>query len=214
MGNTKAIGVAYSDQDLYGSTITDPSFILSGLAAASSPLANSDTLPVVQGSVTKRTTVGGLFTALNYGMFQHNQTITNGGATTANLFPLDTTDFANGISVADGSKVTVTTGGVYNIQFSAQLYRSGGGTGFSTVEIWLSKNGANIPETNGQMNVPQSGGKAMAAWNYLVQANAGDYFQLYWSSTDAALEILYADAGTDPTRPVTPSIIVTVTQVG
>jgi hypothetical protein len=64
------------------------------------------------------------------------------------------------------------------------------------------------------MNVPQSGGKAMAAWNYLVQANAGDYFQLYWSSTDAALEILYADAGTDPTRPVTPSIIVTVTQVG
>lgn len=151
--------------------------------------------------------------AANYGMFQHNQTISSGGATTANLFPLDTTDFANGISVVDGSKVTFTTGGIYNFQFSAQLYRSGGGTGFSTVEIWLSKNGANIPETNGQMNVPQSGGKAMAAWNYLVPVNAGDYLQLYWSSTDAELQILYSGAGTDPTRPITPSIIVTVVQV-
>jgi hypothetical protein len=151
--------------------------------------------------------------ALNYGMFQHNQTITNGGATTANLFPLDTTDFANGVSVVDGSKITLTTGGIYNIQFSAQFSRAGG-TGFSTVEVWLSKNGTNVADTNGQVNVPQSGGKSIASWNYLVQANSGDYFQLYWSSADTGLVVLYAEAGTNPVRPVTPSIIVTVTQVG
>jgi len=151
--------------------------------------------------------------ALNYGMFQHNATLTNGGATTANLFLFDTTDFANGISVVDTSKITFVTGGIYNFQFSAQLYRSGGGTGFSTAEIWLSKNGTNVAESNGQMNVPQSGGKAMAAWNYLVPVNSGDYLQLYWSSSDTGLEILYAGAGTNPTRPVTPSNIVTVTQV-
>ena len=186
---------------------------ISALPAATTPLTGAELVPIVQNGTTKKATVANVYGAVSYGMFQHNQTISSGGATTANLFPLDTTDFANGISVVDGSKITVTTGGVYNLQFSAQLYRSGGGTGFSTVEIWLSKNGTNIPETNGQMNVPQSGGKAMAAWNYLVQANAGDYLQLYWSSTDAALEILYAGAGTDPTRPVTPSIIVTVVQV-
>jgi hypothetical protein len=151
--------------------------------------------------------------ALNYGMLQHNQTITNGGATTANVFPLDTTDFANGVSVVDGSKITLTTGGIYNIQFSAQFSRAGG-TGFSTVEVWLSKNGTNVADTNGQVNVPQSGGKSIASWNYLVQANSGDYFQLYWSSADTGLVVLYAEAGTDPVRPVTPSIIVTVTQVG
>jgi hypothetical protein len=150
--------------------------------------------------------------AANYGMFQNNTTLTNGGATTANLFTLDTTDFANGVSVVDGSKVTFTTGGIYNYQFSAQLSRPAG-TGFSTVEIWLRKNGVNVAETNGQVNVPQSGGKAIAAWNYLIQANAGDYFQLYWSSTDTNVEILYGAAGTNPTRPVTPAIIVTVTQV-
>jgi len=150
--------------------------------------------------------------AANYGMFQNNATLTNGGATTANLFTLDTTDFANGVSVVDGSKVTFTTGGIYNYQFSAQFSRAGG-TGFSTVEVWLSKNGTNVAETTGQVNVPQSGGKNIAAWNYLVPVNAGDYLQLYWASTDTTLEVLYSAAGTNPTRPVTPAIIVTVQQV-
>ena len=150
--------------------------------------------------------------AANYGMFQHNATLTNGGATSANLFLLDTVDFANGVSVVDGSKVTIATSGVYNLQFSAQFSRAGG-AGFSTVEIWLAKNGANVADTTGQVNVPQSGGKNIAAWNYLIQANSGDYFQLYWASTDTTLEVLYSAAGTNPTRPVTPAIIVTVTQV-
>jgi hypothetical protein len=150
--------------------------------------------------------------AANYGMFQHNETLTNGGATSANLFLLDTVDFANGISVVDGSKITIATGGVYNLQFSAQFSRAGG-TGFSTAEVWLAKNGANVADTTGQVNVPQSGGKNIAAWNYLIQANSGDYFQLYWASTDTTLEVLYSAAGTNPTRPVTPAIIVTVTQV-
>jgi hypothetical protein len=150
--------------------------------------------------------------AANYGMFQHNETLTNGGATSANLFLLDTVDFANGISVVGGSKITIATGGVYNLQFSAQFSRAGG-TGFSTAEVWLAKNGANVADTTGQVNVPQSGGKNIAAWNYLIQANSGDYFQLYWASTDTTLEVLYSAAGTNPTRPVTPAIIVTVTQV-
>ena len=150
--------------------------------------------------------------AANYGMFQDNNTQTNGGATTANLMLLRTTDFANGVSIASDSRITVQTGGVYNIQFSSQFSRAGG-TGFSTVEVWMGKNGANLAETNGQVNIPQSGGKAIASWNYLVQANSGDYFQLYWSSTDASVEMWYGGAGTDPTRPETPSVIVTVTQV-
>jgi len=152
------------------------------------------------------------YMAANYGMFQNNATITNGGATTANLFTLDTTDFANGVSVVSDSRITISTGGVYNLQFSAQFARTGG-VGFSTAEVWLSKNGTNVAETNGQVNIPQSGGKTIASWNYLIQANSGDYFQLYWSSTDTSLEVLYAAAGTNPTRPVTPAIIVTVTQV-
>lgn len=213
MGNTKAIGVAYSDQDLDGSTIANPNFVLSGLAAASTPLVGSDTLSVVQSNTTKRATVESLFTALHYGMFQDNTTQTNGGATTANVMTYNTTDFANGISVVSNSRLTVSRTGVYNIQFSSQFSRAGG-VGFSTIDVWLSKNGSNVAETNTQLNVPQSGGKAVAAWNYLAQATAGDYFELYWASSDTAVEMWFSAAGTNPTRPVTPSVIVTITQVG
>jgi hypothetical protein len=152
------------------------------------------------------------FTPLNYGAFQDSNTQASGGATSANLMLLGTTDYSNGVSVVSGSRMTVATTGIYNIQFSAQFSRAAG-TGFSTVEVWLTKNGTNVVGSNGQVNVPQSGGKNIAAWNYLVQANSSDYFQLYWSSTDANVELLASAAGTNPTRPTTPSLIVTVTQV-
>jgi hypothetical protein len=150
--------------------------------------------------------------AANYGMFQDNNDQTNAGATSVNTMLLRTTDFANGISVVSNSRITMATGGIYNIQFSAQFTRSGG-AGFSTVEVWLKQNGSNVAETNGQVNVPQSGGAALPSWNYLVQANSGDYFELCWSSTDTSVVMDYIAAGTDPARPETPSIIVTVTQV-
>ncbi len=150
--------------------------------------------------------------AKTYGAFQDNVTQTNAGATSANAMLLRTTDFASGVSIASNSRITISRTGVYNIQFSSQFSRAGG-TGFSTVEIWLSKNGTNVPETNTQLNVPQSGGKAVAAWNFFVQANAGDYFELYWSSSDTSVEMWYGAAGTNPTRPETPSVILTVQEI-
>jgi hypothetical protein len=152
------------------------------------------------------------FVSLNYGAFQDATTQTSGGATSANLVLLGTTDYSNGVSVVSNSRMTVATTGIYNLQFSIQFSRTAG-VGFSTVEVWLAKNGANVAGSNGQVNVPQSGGKNIAAWNYVVQANSGDYFELYWSSTDASVEMLAAAVGTNPTRPTTPSVIATVTQV-
>jgi hypothetical protein len=156
------------------------------------------------------------FAPLNYGAFLDNNTQTNAGAiadpVTGNVMLLRTTDYSNGVSIVSNSRITVSTAGVYNIQFSSQFGRVGG-VGFSIVDVWLSKNGTIVVGSNGQVNVPQSGGKNIAAWNYLIQANSGDYFQLYWASTDTTLEVLYSAAGTNPTRPVTPAIIVTVTQV-
>lgn len=153
----------------------------------------------------------------NYGMFQDNATQTNVGAgldpVEANVMTLGTTDFASGVSIVDDTKITIANKGVYNVQFSSQFSRAGG-AGFSTVEVWLRKNGSNVPETNTSLNIPQSGGKAVAAWNFLVQANAGDYYELVWYSSDADVEMWYSAAGTDPVRPEIPSVILTVTQVG
>ena len=124
----------------------------------------------------------------------------------------NTADLTNGVSIVTDSQITLATAGVYNIQFSSQFSRAGG-TGFSTVDVWLSKNGANVTSSNTQVNVPNSGGKAVASWTFLVDASAGDYYELYWSSTDTSVVMFYIDSEINPTRPSIPSVILNVIQV-
>jgi hypothetical protein len=217
VGDTQAIGVAYRDQDLVRSRITDPQFTLTGLSTPSTPLTGSETFALNQSGVTKQTTIDQIFTAAHYGMFQDNNTQTNVGIgqvpPTGNIMLLRTTDFAQGVTIASNSRITISRAGTYNIQFSSQFSRAGGAGGLSSVEIWLMKNGANIAETNTHLTINNNGGKAVAAWNWLIQPTAGDYYQLVWYSTDANVEMWYSAAATNPARPETPSVIVTVTQV-
>lgn len=148
----------------------------------------------------------------NYGSFLDTTSQTNGGATTANVMTLNTTDIATGVSIASNSRITIAQPGIYNIMFSAQFGRISG-TGFSTIEVWLRKNGVDVEQSNGVFNVPQSGGKNVASWDYIVSANAGDYYEFYWSSSDTNVILTAYAAGTGPTRPATPSLAVTVMQV-
>lgn len=142
------------------------------------------------------------------------QTLT-GGAGVAVPVILRTTDVSatNGISiVTDGtnlSRITFANAGVYNILFSAQLANSGG-TG-QTVDFWLRKNGstaaANIANTNGKVFLQGNASHVMAAWNYFVTVNAGDYIQLVWTATSTNITMVYEVA--NAVHPATPSIILT-----
>jgi hypothetical protein len=222
VGDTQAIGVAYRDQDLLNSRIVTPAIVapqfdLTPLSTATIPLVGTETLAVVQGGVTKQMPVVSLATGMYYGAFQDNNTQTNVGIglvpPAGNAMKFRTTDFANGISIVNDTKITLPRTGVYNMQFSAQLSRGGGGGGLSTVEIWLRKNGTNVPETNTSITISSNGGKAVAAWNFFLQSTAGDYYELIWYSTDSAVEVWYAAAGTNPARPEIPSVILTMQQV-
>jgi len=66
-----------------------------------------------------------------YGAFSSDQDQTT-TANTATLMTLNTTDFANGVSIAT-SKITVATAGIYNLQFSAQFQNTD--TAFQDVYI-------------------------------------------------------------------------------
>jgi hypothetical protein len=150
--------------------------------------------------------------ARNYGSFFDTTTQNNAGATSANVMTLNTTDIASGVSVVSNSRITIQSPGVYNILFSSQFLRAGG-TGFSTVDVWLKKNGTDVDGSTGSFNVPQSGGKTVASWDYMVNASAGDYYEFYWCSSDTSVQMWAAAAGTGPTRPTTPSVAITVQQV-
>lgn len=137
---------------------------------------------------------------------------TNAGATSVNKMTYNTTDFSNGVSIVSNSRITMANAGIYNIQFSAQFDKTDSGD--DTVQIWLCKNGSNIANTNTEMTLVGNNGKHVAAWNFFVNAAAGDYFEICWHSSDTEVFINYIAAATTPTRPAIPSVILTVNKVG
>jgi hypothetical protein len=151
--------------------------------------------------------------APNYGLFHDNTTQVAALANTAYAMTLGETDLSRGISIVDGSKITIDRAAIYNIQFSTQLDRTNSGN--DVVDIWFRKNGIDLPDSNTKVTI--SGGanaaKTVAAWNFFGQANAGDYFQIMWNTPDVRVRLHYDPAGTSPTRPITPSVIVTVNEV-
>ena len=136
---------------------------------------------------------------------------TNAGATSVNLMKFRTTDISRDISIVSDSRITMAKAGIYNIQFSAQLDKTDSGD--DTVQIWIRKNGNNVANTNTETTLVGNAGKHVAAWNFVVQASAGDYYEIAWHSADTSVFINYIAAASTPTRPAIPSVIVTVTQV-
>lgn len=133
--------------------------------------------------------------------------------TTAQPLPLTTTDFAQGVSIVSGSRVTFSNAGKYNVAFSLQLLNTSNSR--HVVTIWLSKNGQNVAWSAGQIRLGTNTDteRAIAAWNYFVDAAANDYVQIFATADTATLGdvVVLADENANPQIP---STILTVNQVG
>jgi len=161
------------------------------------------------------TNTGGRFLRTVCGSFYDTTTQNAAVANTAYKVTLNSTDSAisNGVSIVSNSRITVVYPGVYNIQFSAQFTRSNSGT--DVVSVWFAKNGVNID--NSCTDIVLTGGAAasatVASWNYFISLNAGDYFEIVWSTPDTHVSITYGGTRTSPVRPAVPSVIATVSFV-
>jgi hypothetical protein len=148
-----------------------------------------------------------------WGAFWSNVDQTNAGATSVNLMTVNNSDPNNNDVVigTTSSQIKVLNDGVYNIQFSAQFDKSDGGK--DNVEVWFAKNGSNIPDSNSLFSLEGNNDKLIAALNFMLELNANDYIQIAWHSADINLFLHHDAAGVSPTRPATPSVIITVQQV-
>jgi hypothetical protein len=162
------------------------------------------------------TSSGGAGIRLPYGAFSSSasQTAT---ANTATLMTLNTTDFSNAVSIAS-SKITVTNAGIYNLQFSVQFQNTD--NQIQDISIWLRQNGTDIPGSTGLVSIParksaSAGDEAheIIGWNYFVSMTAGQYIEIYWSTTLASVTIQAYTASTGPTRPSTQSVVATMSFV-
>ena len=163
-------------------------------------------------------TEGGQFFNNPYGAFQSvvDQTAV---ANTATVMTFDTVDYANGVSIESGSKLTVTRAGIYNLQWSAQFNNAD--TQEHDVTVWLRQDGPgagiDIPGSAGVISVPKVhgglDGHIIIGWNYFVSLQADEFVEIWWSTPDALVSIQHYPAGTSPTRPSTASVVATLSFV-
>jgi hypothetical protein len=157
---------------------------------------------------------GGRFIRFPYGAFSSDQDQT-ATANTATLMTLNTTDFANEVSIAT-SKITVANSGIYNLQFSAQLENSSNAP--QDVFIWLKQNGTDIVGSTGKVGMPARKNPgdpfhSIVGWNYYLSMTAGQYVEIYWSTTSADVSIQFYAASGTPTKPSTQSVVATLSFV-
>ena len=144
-----------------------------------------------------------------YGSFYDTTDQTAAVINTAYAMTFDTTDISYGVTRGSPtSRIYVDRSNIYNIQFSAQVINTSGG-GAHRVWIWLRKNGVDITQSATVIRIQGNNTENVAAWNFLLQMNAGDYFELMWEVDNTGVQ-LHADAAT-AVHPAIPSIILTVT---
>lgn len=143
-----------------------------------------------------------------YGVFHSTATQSAAVINTAYPITLNATDLSFGVYTGTpNSRVYVDTEGIYNFQFSAQLDKTSGGVGL--IFIWPRVNGIDIPDSATQIRIQGNNAETVAAWNFVLPVNAGDYFELIWSTDDTSCQIT-ASAASAPV-PAIPSVILTVT---
>jgi hypothetical protein len=143
-----------------------------------------------------------------YGSFSDTTTQTAAAINTPQAITFDTTDLSYGVYVGSPtSRIYANGHGVYNFQFSAQLDRTAGGA--SVVYFWVRINGVDVANTSGKIRIKDNNSELLAAWNYVLRMNPGDYFELMWETDDTSTVIL-AETST-ATHPAVPSVILTVT---
>ena len=160
--------------------------------------------------------VGGLFTGLGrgisvpYGAFSSSANQTAASANTAYAITYNTTDLTNDVTLSASSHLTVAYSGIYGIQCKFALVNSSG-TAYNA-DIWLKKNGTNIASSNIEFTVGANA-KMPVLLDSVQSLTASDYIELFWNTANTAVSLEALSTQVSPTRPATPSAIVTVALV-
>jgi hypothetical protein len=148
----------------------------------------------------------------SYGSFFDTTSQTASLADTIYAVNHNTTDLSNGVSIVNGTRITISETGTYTIISTHQYVHSTGGV--VTITGWLRKNGNDVSYSGTNLRLKGNGDKDLYAINYFVEAEAGDYYELMWSADGTDTYIVATPARTGPVRPAVPSVITTVNKVG
>ena len=173
---------------------------------------------VSDGNNTKNFKITDVLGLSSKGSFFSTQTQTATVANTAYPITLNNTDnnITSGFTIVSNSRITAAEDGVYNLAFSAQISKTTGGEDkiIKRVEfgnVWIRINESDVSNSNTRITLRANANYVVAAWNFFINLDAGDYVELMWSTTDTGARLLYENAIAP--HPSTPSVIATINRV-
>ena len=164
--------------------------------------------------------IGGFFKGLGngmeypYAMLMSNQDQSSAGTTSENLITYNTPIFQNGIFVENSTRLRFQYSGQYLIIVNCQFTNRGNTA--AEFEIWAKDKGVNYPLSNTRFDIPAR--KSVSIYSHVVAVINGiftindpetEYLEIAWWSDSANVYLQHYAAGTNPTRPEIPSVILT-----
>lgn len=153
---------------------------------------------------------GGQFIDCPNGLFFNTQDQGYAANDTAYPIEFDSTYLSNGVALRPGSssQIGVSVNGVYNFQYTGQVYTSTGSK--VEVAVWIARGGSDISYST-RINTIQSNNHYFEVlWSFDIDLAAGEYIELKTSIDDHAPNIkLGAITATSP-YPAGASSVLTV----
>jgi hypothetical protein len=149
-----------------------------------------------------------------YAMLMSNVDQTSAGTTSENLISYDVPVFQYGIRVQNSTRLTFDYPGQYLIVVNCQFANRGNAA--AEIEMWAKNTGVNYPLSNTRFDIPSR--KSESVYSHVVTVINGiftvtnpdaEYLEIAWWSDGASVVLEHYDAGTNPTRPEIPSVILT-----
>ena len=150
-----------------------------------------------------------------HAMLMSDQDQASAGTTSANTLTYNQAVITQGIRVENGDEIWCDAAGQYLVTFSLQV--SNRGNAEHLFEVWAAAGGTDYPLSNTRFDIPAR--KSVSQWAHIVPAITGiftvqnpdtDYLSIKWWSDSTDVFIQTYPAGTSPTRPAIPSVILTV----
>jgi hypothetical protein len=193
---------------------------ITDMTAASTPLAGTELLEIVQSGVSVKAAaadIGNSANALPFASLSGRAYISaystidqTGSTSVATAVLVGTTAFSSGISVANNgsgnpTRITFAAAGTYVIAPNIQFANSAGSD--YNVNIWFRKNGTDIANSNTLVNVPKTadGGAQFFQIVFYETVTAGQYIEIMWLPLNTAVTLDYIAAGA--VAPATPSVV-------
>ena len=179
-------------------------------------LDGTEVIPLVQSGANVKATID-VIRAYDsaYGAFS-DTTDQTGNISAGTAITFDTVDVLDSIILADNTKITVPSDGIYNLQFSIQ-FKNVDNAQHDAI-VWLKINGSDLPNSATQYTIPARKSAEIFGYNvvsltFMLDMDADDYVEIYWIPTNTNITIESLPASVSPAYPAIPSIISCMLQV-